>query len=71
MVNTRKIKSRMLELGLTQQDIARALGLTACTVSQKLNNIRPLKLSEANILASLLKIDDSEFKVYFFPEPVA
>ena len=43
MVNTRKIKSRMLELGLTQQDIARALGLTACTVSQKLNNIRPLK----------------------------
>lgn len=49
MVNTRKIKSRMLELGLTQQDIARALGLTACTVNQKLNNIRALKLSEANI----------------------
>ncbi|MDO4302113.1 MAG: helix-turn-helix transcriptional regulator [Clostridia bacterium] len=71
MVNTRKIKARLTELGLTQDDLAAKLGLATCTVSQKLNNIRPLKLSEANEIAKILKIDDLDFKEYFFAEPVA
>lgn len=71
MVNTRKIKSRLVELGLTQEDLAIALGLATCTVNQKINNIRPLKLSEATIIAKLLKIEDIDFKNYFFAEPVA
>jgi putative phage repressor len=61
----------MVELGLTQEDLAKALGLAVCTVNQKINNIRPMKLREADIIANILEIDDNEFKVYFFAEPVA
>lgn len=71
MVNTKKIKARLVELGLTQDDLARKMGLATCTINQKLNNIRPLKLSEANMIAKILDIDDTDFKSYFFAEPVA
>lgn len=71
MVNTKKIKARLVEIGLTQDDLARKMGLATCTINQKLNNIRPLKLSEANMIAKILDIDDIDFKSYFFAEPVA
>lgn len=71
MVNTRKINAKLIELGLTQANLAEKLGLATCTVNQKLNNIRPLKLSEADIIAKMLKINDSEFRDYFFAEPLA
>ncbi len=71
MVNTRKLKAKLIELGLTQGDLADKLGISTCTVNQKINNVRPLKLSEANKIAKILKIKDWEFKDYFFAEPVA
>ena len=39
MINTRKIKSRMCELGLTQKDVANALHIAQPTANQKINNI--------------------------------
>lgn len=71
MVNTIKIKSRMNELGYTQKDVARALNLALPTVSQKLNNIRPMYLKEADILADMLKIDTLKFGEYFFTPEIA
>jgi len=71
MVNTLKIKSRMVELGLTQKDISKTLNIATPTVSQKINNIRPMGLGEAEKLAQLLKIDNKEFPIYFFYQPVA
>lgn len=35
MINTRKIKGRLVELGLTQKDVALALNIAQATVSQK------------------------------------
>jgi len=66
MVNANKIKGRMKELGLVQKDVASALGLSAPTISQKINGIRPMDLDEARDLAQLLKIPDNEFGSYFF-----
>ena len=66
MLNTRKIKARMVELGLTQVDIAAALKIAPATMSQKINGIRPLHLHEAQIVAVVLKIDDASFGDYFF-----
>jgi transcriptional regulator with XRE-family HTH domain len=71
MVNTNKIRARLVELGLTQEDLAKAIGIAPCTVNQKLNNIRPMKLREANIIAEVLEIEDADFRAYFFAEPVA
>lgn len=66
MLNVDKIRGRMSELRITQQDVAEALGLAAPTVSQKLNRIRPMDLDEAEKLAVLLGITDEQFGEYFF-----
>lgn len=66
MVNFRKIKARMLEMGITQKQIADILGCKTPTVAQKLNGIRPLRLEEANALGEALKLSDKEYYVYFF-----
>lgn len=71
MINSNKIKGRMVELGITQKDIARELRIAPPTVSQKINNVRPMDLNEAEILARMLRIDAEDFATYFFAGTVA
>lgn len=66
MINTNKLKGRMAELQITQKDIAKSLGLAQPTVNQKINNIRPMDLNEAEKLSKLLHIKPEDFAVYFF-----
>ena len=66
MVNTNKLKGRMKELEITQADVAKALGIAQPTANQKLNNIRPFDLIEAEKLSVMLGIDSGEFGAYFF-----
>jgi predicted transcriptional regulator len=66
MINTRKIKGRMQELGVLQADVAKTLGLAEPTVSQKINGKRPMDLDEAKKLAQMLNIDKCDFGAYFF-----
>lgn len=68
MINIAKIRGRMAELKVTQKEIASELNLAAPTVSQKLNQIRPMSLDEAEKIARILKIDESEFGEYFFKQ---
>lgn len=66
MVNSEKIKQRARELGIRQCDLADALGLQQSSVNLKINNLRPMTLNEAEIIANVLKIDDERFSAYFF-----
>ena len=66
MLNVIKIRGRMAELNITQKDVATELNIAQSTASQKLNRIRPMDLDEAEILARLLKLEDSQFAEYFF-----
>ena len=66
MVNALKIKARIVELGLTQKDVAKELKLATPTVNQKINNVRSMNLDEAFKLSKILKIDVAEFPKYFF-----
>lgn len=66
MINTNKIKGRMAELQITQKDIAGSLELAQSTINQKINNVRPMILDEAEKISRLLKIDEKDFAVYFF-----
>lgn len=66
MINAPKLKGRMVECGMTQADLASALGLSQATVSQKLSGTRPIFLSEADKIAEVLAIPDAEFRSYFF-----
>ncbi len=71
MVNSAKIKGRLTELGLTQKDVSRKLGLAQPTFNQKLNNIRVFDLEEAEKLQEILNIPDELFIDYFFVRIVA
>ena len=53
MINSNKIKGRMVELGITQKDVAITLNIAPPTVSQKINNVRPMDLDEAEALAKM------------------
>lgn len=66
MPANRKIKGRMVELGLTQKELAKLMNIAPATLSQKLNGIRPMYLEEAQTLSKLLQIDDSMLGSYFF-----
>ena len=66
MINTNKIKGRLAELGLTQKDVANALKVAQPTANQKINNIRPMDLEEAEKMAELLHINPEDFQTYFF-----
>lgn len=68
MLNVSKIKGRLAEMNLTQKDVANALGIALPTASQKINRVRPMDLDEAEKLAELLQIQDSEFREYFFAQ---
>ena len=66
MINTQAIKERMREVGVTQAALAAAVGIATPTMNQKIHNIRPLNLDEAEKVARELRIADDEFATYFF-----
>lgn len=66
MLNTSLIKARLNELGMTQADLAAAISVAVPTMCQKINNIRPLSLDEAEKIAKTLMIEDRDFGEYFF-----
>ena len=66
MINTCKIKGRMAELEVTQKDVAAFLGVAQPTINQKINNVRPMDLDEAEKLTEMLKIPPEEYGQYFF-----
>lgn len=65
MINSRKIKARMVEHGATQKNIGEVLGIASASANQKLNNKRSMTIEEAIKIADFLEIDPYDFKAYF------
>ena len=66
MINSKKIKGRMAELGITQKEMAKYMGIAQATVNQKINNIRTMDVDEAEKISIILKIPCEDFAEYFF-----
>ena len=71
MVNTDLLKTRMREVGVSQTKVAETLSIARPTASQKLRNVRPMYLDEAEKLCRLLNISPGDFGTYFFLDDVA
>lgn len=65
MINTAKVKGRIVERGLTIQAIAPKAGCSAYTMGRKIANETPINLDEVMILAEVLKISNEEFPEFF------
>ena len=61
-----KLVGRMAEKGLTQGDVAKALGITSTTLRKKLKGLCDWKLTEIYKLIDLLSISYEEVFDYFF-----
>lgn len=66
MVNTKEIRKQMIDKDLTYAALGELLKLAPTTIRQKIANVRPMNLDEAETLQSILGIPDSEFCFYFF-----
>ena len=60
MIDTRKVRARMLLLGLTQPDVADAMGINVATFNQKINNKRRIYLDEYQKLCEILQLNTTE-----------
>ena len=66
MVNSRKVKARIVELGFTQDDVAENIGMDVSTFNQKINNKRRIYIDEVAKLCDYLKINTTtELQEYF------
>lgn len=60
MIDTKKVRARMLLLGLTQPAVAKQMGINVATFNQKLNNNRRMYIDEFFKLCEILKLDTEE-----------
>ena len=65
MVNTKAIKKRMIELGMSNNELAEAVGRTPQHVSGVVNGRKPMTLKMAFDIQEALDIPNSEFDYYF------
>lgn len=66
MVNSNKLKAKMIEKGYNQKTLANAMGITTQTLNYKINGVREFKVSEIEKLCSLLSINKKETGQFFF-----
>lgn len=60
MIDTRKVRARMIMLGLTQPAVAKAMGINVATFNQKLNNNRRMYIDEFFKLCEILELHTEE-----------
>ena len=67
-MNLPKLKGKLVEHGLTHKDVAAKdmWNCALCTVSQKLNGVRPISLNEANSISEKLNLTPGEYYDIFF-----
>lgn len=70
MTNTAKLKAKIVEKGMVQEEIAQALGMTIATFNYKVNNKREFKASEIKKLSEHLSLTAEEVNAIFFAEEV-
>lgn len=66
MPNTRKIKARITELGLTIGKVAKKMNISPYTLGRKIAGKTPMSIREARFLQKELKIPDNKIALYFF-----
>ena len=60
MIDTKKVRARMLILGLTQHAVAKQMGINTATLNQKINNNRRMYIDEFFKLCEILKLHTEE-----------
>ncbi len=70
MTNTSKLKAKIIENGLLQEQVAMQLGMTSATFNYKVNNKSEFKASEIKKLGEILHLTAEEVNTIFFADKV-
>ena len=68
MVKCEKLKGKLVEAGMSQNQIADFLGVNATTVNHKVNGKTEFKASEMKKLSEKLRLSAEEFNDIFFAQ---
>lgn len=66
MINTKLLKSYFVKNGLTQEEIAKKVGISYQTLSDKVNNKVQFKVDEVSALCDILEITNDKDNIFFF-----
>lgn len=66
MVDTNKLKAKIVEAGLSQRKLAPMLGMSKNTLWKKINNLAVFDLKEVIVLCRILGISTPEEKCSIF-----
>lgn len=72
MVNVNKLKGKIVEKGMTVEQLARKMGVNKSTIYRKLNNAgETFTIKDANLICSILGLTGQEAAGIFFNQYVA
>lgn len=66
LTNSNELRAAITRKGMTQEQVAEALGITTATLNYKINNKREFKTSEVKALVDLLEIKKEDIDKIFF-----
>jgi len=70
LTNSNELRAAITRKGMTQEQVAEALGITTATLNYKINNKREFKTSEVKALVDLLEIKKEDIDKIFFANDV-
>ena len=65
MINTKLLKSYFVKNGLTQEDVAKKIGISYQSLSDKVNNKVQFKVNEVSSLCEMLSINEDKDEIFF------
>lgn len=73
MVKTNELKAQMKRIGMTQETLARKMGIDPSTLNRKINNAggEKITVAEANKIAEALEFPRTELVGIFFANELA
>lgn len=66
MLDTKKLKAKIVEEGLTQKDLAKKIGVSENTLTRKINGKRDFYIGEIDKICEALHISDNSLKAQIF-----
>lgn len=71
MVNTNKLRGKIVECGMSVVELAEAMGVDKATLYRKLNNSESFTVKDADSIASALRLSKEDAVAIFFSQYVA
>ena len=65
MINTKLLKSYFVKNGLKQEEVAKSIGISYQSLSDKVNNKVQFKINEVSSLCDILKIAEDKDEIFF------